>query len=350
MPDDDNTDQEAFLEEAMEDSEGMGDSLTNEIVNPEEVGTVVKEYGREPTTAIFASLGRFLGAKNTYVSLEDRIEQEETYQEIAEEAGWDTPEIIDEYESKHVADADAPGNLLGAAGSKLVEKLDERLGQYVGREPASGEVRDEPLGYVMEYSMEDGENMFTRLQEADRNEARDLGSMVGEYLREVHDQDAALYDARLTNFLVPDKGDPVALDGEYSTADARFLEQYTDIMTALSSARQAADSGIYDDFVDGLEDEYGRSVAPEQFASMGLTHVHAYGIEGDEDRKQYAKENISSELPDKAGSVHYAALTALEKGVGEAKTGYQQLEAKVDDIGGALDDLGARLNEYVTRD
>ncbi|MCJ7428758.1 MAG: hypothetical protein MUP66_00025 [Candidatus Nanohaloarchaeota archaeon QJJ-5] len=243
-------DQRAFIEDAMEESDELGGSLTNEV-RETYTGTIMKRFEDRPKTAYFQALGKLLGGKVEYETRDDRIENERAYREIAEKAGLYTPDILGQHE------------------------------EYV------------------EFERVDGDTLPDYLNDADSDEAYEIGERLGESLRVVHDEDYAVTDLRINNIIVTDEDQLASVDHEYATDEATGWDKQLDILTLISSARQVDDTA-YESFREGFEHGYDESVDTSvDIMTSATAPLHASLLERDTDRTGNALRNTVQDLGDR---------------------------------------------------
>lgn len=239
-----------FLEQAMDESEPMDDSSLTNTIGETYVGTVLKRFSRHglrpgrSKTPYMAAIGKKLfGGRYEVESAEERIENEKTYRERLNEAGFDTPEIVGEYRE------------------------------------------------YLEFERIDATSIREYLSHTDEDETKRIGEYIGNALRTLHDDDYAITDFRISNILVEDDGTLVTVDHEYATDHATDAEKNLDLMTLISSARQF-DPEIYHSFRDGFEDGYGEPVDRKvDIMSAFSSRGHAIW-ERDKQRRKNAKKNF----------------------------------------------------------
>lgn len=241
-------DRRYFIEEALEESEELGDSLTNRV-GKTYVGTVLKRFEKRPKTSYLTAIGKKLfGHSYDRDTNEDRIENEKNYRDAVEDAGLYTPKILGEFEE------------------------------------------------YMEFERIDGDPLPEYLSRADKDEVREIGEYLGNSLHTLHDNDYAITDLRISNILVLDDGSFASIDHEYATDHATNGEKELDHLTLISSSRQL-EPDIYQTFRNGFEDGYGKDVDRlADFSSCLSSPVHALLLEHDLHRTWNAMRNASPNL------------------------------------------------------
>lgn len=242
--------QREFISQAMDDSDELEGSLTNEVTETY-TGTIMKRFEDRPKTAYFQAVGKLLGGKLEYETREDRIQNERDYREVAEKAGLYTPDILGQHEE------------------------------------------------FVEFERVDGETLPDYLNETDPDDARDVGEKLGESLKVVHDEDYAVTDLRINNIIVQDDGQLASVDHEYATDEATSWDKQLDILTLVSSARQV-DEDSYEAFRDGFEDGYEDTVNTSiDLMTSASAPLHASMLERDKERTTNALKNTYQDLSDR---------------------------------------------------
>ncbi len=238
-----------FLEEEMDspESETLGGSLTNDLVDTQ-VGTVLKRFNQRPGMAYIQMLGRVPAGKLDFQDRDSRIENEEEFREFISEYDVEMPEII-------------------------------------GSED----------GFV-EYERVDGQDLNTYLNQAEQDEAVEMGEQVGEFLGYIHENDGAVTDLRINNFMIDYEGDLNFVDAEYFSSEATGWEKQMDIITLVSSLRQV-DEEAYRSFRKGFEEKYGEKVKSYSTGISSLTSLaHSALIEREPERVRNAASSISGDI------------------------------------------------------
>ena len=237
-----------FVEAEMSspEAEGLGGSLTNELVETQ-AGTVLKQFCARPKMAYVQMLGRIPSFNLEYQDQQSRIRNEETFRGYTEEMDIEVPDILG--------------------------------------------VQDE---YV-EFQTLDGTDMNTYLNQASDDEAYEAGELVGNFLAELHGKDVAFTDLRVNNFMMNERGLGF-VDGEYFSEDASEWEKKMDMITMISSVKQV-ESEAYKSFRHGFEREYGEEIdVYEDAISTFTSPIHAKILERDTERYENAKANVRNNL------------------------------------------------------
>jgi len=237
------------LEEEMHSSESevLEGSLTNDLVETQ-VGTVLKRFNSRPSMAYIQMLGRVPAGKLDFQDRDSRVENEEEFREFISDYDVEMPEII------------------GSAD-----------------------------GFV-EYERVDGQDLNTYLNDAEQEEAVEIGEQVGEFLDYIHERGGAITDLRINNFMIDYEGDLNFVDAEYFSSEATDWEKQMDIITLVSSLRQV-DEEAYRNFRRGFEEKYGEEVKSYASGISSVTSLaHSGLIEREQDRVSNAASSISNDM------------------------------------------------------
>ncbi len=238
-----------FLESEMqsEESETLEGSLTNDLVETQ-VGTILKRFDTRPSMAYIQMLGRVPSGQLDFQDRQARIENEEEFREFISDYGIYMPEILG--------------------------------------------VQD---GFV-EYERVDGHDLNSYLNRAEQDEAVEMGERVGEFLDYVHENDGAVTDLRINNFMIDYDGDLNFVDAEYFSSDATDWEKQMDVITLISSLRQV-DEEAYRSFRQGFEEKYCEDVKSYSSGISSLTSIgHSALLERESERVKNAASSISSDI------------------------------------------------------
>lgn len=240
-----------FIEDAMAVSEPLDDSLTN-TVGETEVGTVLKKFERNKVTPRLVGRGKqifggtyMFGGVYEIEGREERIENERMYRDVAEDAGLYAPKILGEYEE------------------------------------------------YMEFERIDGTPLREYVTRSDADEVAQIGEYLGQSMRNLHENEYAITDFRMSNVFVQENGSLAFVDYEYATDNATNGEKELDQLTLLSSARQL-DAETWQPFREGFESGYGEDIGAFVDASTNITSfLHATILERDRHRATNAMRNSS---------------------------------------------------------
>lgn len=240
---------ESFVEAEMQSDEAapLNGSLTNDLVETQ-VGTVLKRFSKRPKMAYVQMAGRTLSGKIEFQDRESRVENEERFREFISDYDVEMPEVLG--------------------------------------------VSDE---YV-EFERVDGIDMNTYLNQADEEEAEEMGTRVGEFLNYVHENDGAITDLRINNFMIDYNGDLNFVDAEYFSEDATDWEKRMDLITMVSSLKQV-DGESYSSFREGFQNRYkGDLDSYTGGISSATSPIHAVFLERDSERIKNAAGNIRDDM------------------------------------------------------
>jgi len=170
--------------------------LTNDVFFIEK-GTVVKTYSRYPLTSLFESITGVLNGRLNYISRDERMRNEIEMKNIIRKLGYNTAEVI------------------------------------------------ETGGESIEFERVPGIDGFAFLTEASGLEAEKFGRQIGDFLSELHSNDVAMNDFRLSNIHVDENLELYYIDHEYSEVEANSLMKKVDQLTLFSSARQTGNFSVF---------------------------------------------------------------------------------------------------------
>lgn len=225
-----------------DEAEPLSGSLTNEVVKTGS-GTVLKKFAKNPAMAYVQMLGRIPSGKIEYQDQKDRIQNEKNFREFISDYDIKTPEILAE-SGRYVE-------------FEFLNAVD--LNDYVNKNP---------------------------------EEAREFGLEVGEFLNYIHEEDGAITDLRINNFMVSEAGEIAFLDAEYFLEDATGWEKKMDLITLVSSLRQV-EPIAYRSFREGFETAYEDELGVlTDFISSLTSPIHALILERDLTRSKNAVKNI----------------------------------------------------------
>lgn len=235
---------ESSLEELMESpfSESLDGSLTNELVETDG-GTVVKKFSSRPKMAYVQMLGRIPSGKFEFQDRASRIENERIFRNYMEDMDVYIPDIL---------------------------RVEDNF---------------------VEFEKVEGEDMNTYLNQASPSEAYEAGKLAGDFLYQLHDEDAAITDLRINNFMMRDIGGLAFVDAEYFSEDATDWEKQMDFITLASSAKQV-EPEAYKGFREGFQESYGDIRLSSDMISSITAPGHAVLLEQDKDRLRNSAGNI----------------------------------------------------------
>lgn len=229
----------AYIE--AEESENLTGSLTNQLVETI-AGTILKRFSKKPKMSYVQALGRVPALKLERQDHQDRIKNEKIFREFIEGYDIEVPDILG-YEENFME-------------FEKIEGTD--LNDYINNNPITSEY---------------------------------FGREVGEFLNYVHENNGAITDLRLNNFIVQDGEEMGFLDAEYFVQGASEWEKNMDIITMASSVRQV-DTKAYEDFMDGFESQYREIERYEDAISSVTSLGHAGILERDQERLRNATSNL----------------------------------------------------------
>lgn len=235
---------EPSLEELMDSpfSESLDGSLTNELVETGE-DTVVKKFSSRPKMAYVQMFGRTPSRKIEFQDQDSRIENERIFRDYVDDIDVYVPDIL---------------------------RVEDNF---------------------VEFERVEGEDMNTYLNQAAPNEAYQAGELAGEFLNRVHDEDSAITDLRINNFMMRDIGGLAFVDAEYFSEDATDWEKQMDLITLASSAKQV-EPEAYRGFREGFQESYGDIGFSSGIVSSITAPGHAALLERDTDRLRNSAANI----------------------------------------------------------
>ena len=188
---------EELKHNAREDNEG----LTNDVFFTHK-GTVIKTYSKYPLTSFIESFTSLVNGRINYISREERMSNEVRIKEVIKDAGHNTPQVL-----------------------------------KIGEES-------------IEFEEVPGLDGFEFLSKASDSEALNLGIKIGDFVHDVHRENVAMNDFRLSNVHVSESLELNFIDHEYSKLQASSLMQLVDQLTLFSSARQ---TGNFGKFLEGFK-------------------------------------------------------------------------------------------------
>ncbi|MFB6241592.1 MAG: hypothetical protein ABEJ36_02200 [Candidatus Nanosalina sp.] len=242
--------QKKFLREEMnsEFSETLQGSLTNDLVETQ-VGTVLKKFSEKPLMAYIQAIGRIPSGNLDYQDIEKRIDNHRNFQKFASDYDIDMPDVI-------------------------------------GRE-------DE----FVEFERIDGKNMYSYLnRDCSKVEARKMGTRIGDFVDFIHENEGALTDFRINNFILQYSGDLAFVDAEYFSENATEWEKEMDLITMVSSLKQV-DPDSYTSFMEGFRNEYNGEIdCYAEAASSATSLIHASILERDFSRLKNSSSNALLEI------------------------------------------------------
>lgn len=235
------------LEELMESpfSQPLDGSLTNELVETNE-DTVVKKFSSRPKMAYVQMFGRIPSRKIEFQDQDSRIENERIFRDYVNDIDVYVPDIL---------------------------RVEDNF---------------------VEFARVEGEDMNTYLNQASPSEAYKAGELAGDFLYQVHDEDAAITDLRINNFMMRDIGGLAFVDAEYFSEDATDWEKQMDLITMVSSAKQV-EPEAYRGFREGFQEGYGEIGFSSDMISSITAPGHAALLEQDMDRLRNSASNIKDD-------------------------------------------------------
>ena len=213
---------EKEIRELIDDAKPVDEGLTNKVYFKED--KVIKVYSRYPATSIYASVLRLLKGDICYLDRQTRIENEVEMKEKVRKTGLNAKEVIS-----------------------------------TGKE-------------AIVFEKVEGESGYEYLNSSKSEEAEKLGRKLRKFMEKLHENDSALIDARISNFLV-DEETIYSIDHEYSSTESTKMFAFLDKATLTATARQTEN---YESFVEGL-----RPGIIVRLSSLGLSLLHATVLEHD---------------------------------------------------------------------
>lgn len=189
------------LDDKIRDAEPAEKGLTNELYFTD--SRVIKVYSKYPVTSFLESFTELLNGKLTYLDRTQRIENELRTKEVIRDLGFNSPEVVDRGED------------------------------YLCFERISGS------------------DLFSVLRSSEGETAYTLGNRIGDFLEEIHRQDLAIKDFRVSNIHIDKEEELYFIDHEYSRLEANRLMKKTDQLTLFSSVRQ---TGNFSSFLAGFKE------------------------------------------------------------------------------------------------
>lgn len=175
-------------------------SITNNVQKFDD--KVVKKYNKHPITAFIQGFTNSIGVDPKYPSRRDRMKSECQTKKELKSKGVKTPEIIDKNET-----------------SITFEKIE-------------------------------GQNGYNYLSFCSSERATQFGENIGKIVKQVHEENIALKDIRISNFVINEQG-IYSIDHEYSkTSNDKLFFQVVDLVTLFGSVRQTDN---YEEFIEGFE-------------------------------------------------------------------------------------------------
>lgn len=235
------------LEELMDspDSKPLEGSLTNELVITED-NTVVKRFCKRPKMAYLQMIGRLPAGDIKLQDQISRIENEKIFRNQISGMDVNVPDII---------------------------RIEEHL---------------------VEFELVEGEDLNTYLNQASAHQAFEAGERVGEFLRQLHNSDAAITDLRINNFMVKDDSSLAFVDAEYFSPNSTEWEKKMDVITLISSAKQVKPKS-YSAFAEGFQETYKESIGLMSDTISSVTApLHAVFLEYDRERLMNSAINTSN--------------------------------------------------------
>lgn len=173
--------------EIPEEAKEIDEGLSNKVYSHE--GKIYKVYRFFPIPGLYASFLELLRGRIIFYSRQRRIRNEVKISDLVGTDKVQTAEVID------------------LSGNTVV------FGEVPG---VSG---------------------FIFLDQSSEEESVSFGEDIKEFLKDTHDKDIALKDARLSNFIV-DENKVYSIDHEYASLEAGKVFKILDELTVISSARQ----------------------------------------------------------------------------------------------------------------
>lgn len=190
-----------YFEALKRDSKRDDEGLTNDVFFTKK-GTVVKTYSRYPLTSFLESLTSLLNVRINYISRSERMRNEVEIKEVIRDLGYNTAQV-------------------------------HKIGEV-----------------SIEFEKVPGTDGFKFLSKASNSEAVEFGRKVGDFLYDIHQENVAMNDFRISNIHVSESLELYFIDHEYSKLQANSLMQKVDQLTLFSSARQ---TGYFGQFLEGFK-------------------------------------------------------------------------------------------------
>jgi tRNA A-37 threonylcarbamoyl transferase component Bud32 len=244
------------LKERMEKA-GSWEELTGGMTNEVQArgDDVLKKFERSKTQ-LFQALGNVPSGEFEVPTVEGRIQSEQRFRQIY---GW-------LQENREKIPVELP-------------EIKEKEGNRVRVERIQGK----PLNKYL-----NSKNSVS--------EAKELGEKVGLFTKRIHDNNIAITDFRINNFIVKKNENLAIVDVEYANLDASsWQKRYMDLITMASSARQVKPEA-YRNFMDGFKKEYGEVGVLQKAIAAVTSKGHAAALETDKNRTANAFKNTANTL------------------------------------------------------
>lgn len=181
-----------------DEGEALEEGLSNRVYASE--NKVLKVYTLFPFTSFYATFLEFITGNWSYISRIDRMTVEKDILQYIENTEVKSPEILE-------------------LGDDYI--IFERI---------------------------EGSSGYEYLNQCTELEANEFGQKAKKFLIDLHSQNVALRDARVSNFIISDE--VYSIDHEYGSLDAGRFFFFIDELTVTSSARQTEN---YIDFIEGFQ-------------------------------------------------------------------------------------------------